>query len=56
MLSILYDLFDNEWLHSGHVRFFEEASSLGDLYEVVGHDANIKLLMHKEFKQSILGP
>jgi cytidyltransferase-like protein len=33
-----------DWLHSGHVRFFEEASALGDLYVVVGHDANIKLL------------
>ena len=33
-----------DWLHSGHVRFFEEASSYGDLYVVVGHDANIRLL------------
>jgi cytidyltransferase-like protein len=33
-----------DWLHSGHIRFFEEASSLGDLYVVVGHDANIALL------------
>ena len=33
-----------DWLHSGHVRFFEEASRLGDLYVVVGHDANIRLL------------
>jgi len=33
-----------DWLHSGHVRFFEEASALGDLYVVVGHDANIELL------------
>ncbi|MGA3326837.1 MAG: adenylyltransferase/cytidyltransferase family protein [Terriglobia bacterium] len=33
-----------DWFHSGHVRFFEEASTLGDLYAVVGHDANIKLL------------
>jgi cytidyltransferase-like protein len=33
-----------DWLHSGHVRFFEEAASLGDLYVVVGHDANIRLL------------
>ena len=32
------------WFHSGHVRFFEEVSRLGDLYVVVGHDANIKLL------------
>jgi len=33
-----------DWLHSGHVRFFEEVSSLGDLYVVVGHDANVRLL------------
>jgi len=33
-----------DWFHSGHVRFFEEASALGDLYVVVGHDANIQQL------------
>jgi len=33
-----------DWLHSGHVRFFEEVSSLGTVYAVVGHDANIRLL------------
>jgi cytidyltransferase-like protein len=33
-----------DWFHSGHVRFFEEASTYGDLYVIVGHDANIKLL------------
>jgi cytidyltransferase-like protein len=33
-----------DWLHSGHVRFFEQVSALGDLYVVVGHDANIRLL------------
>jgi cytidyltransferase-like protein len=33
-----------DWFHSGHVRFFEEVSQLGDLYVVVGHDENIKLL------------
>jgi cytidyltransferase-like protein len=33
-----------DWFHSGHVRFFEEVSQLGDLYVAVGHDANIKLL------------
>jgi cytidyltransferase-like protein len=33
-----------DWFHSGHVRFFEEASAWGDLYVVVGHDANIALL------------
>jgi cytidyltransferase-like protein len=33
-----------DWFHSGHVRFFEEVSRLGDLYVVIGHDANIRLL------------
>ena len=33
-----------DWLHSGHIRFLEEASGYGDLYVVVGHDANIRLL------------
>jgi cytidyltransferase-like protein len=33
-----------DWFHSGHVRFFEEVAQLGDLYVVVGHDANIRLL------------
>jgi cytidyltransferase-like protein len=33
-----------DWFHSGHVRFFEEVSELGELYVVVGHDENIKLL------------
>jgi cytidyltransferase-like protein len=33
-----------DWFHSGHVRFFEEISRLGDLYVVVGHDENIRLL------------
>ena len=33
-----------DWFHSGHVRFFEEAGEYGDLYVVVGHDANIRLL------------
>jgi cytidyltransferase-like protein len=36
-----------DWLHSGHVRFFEEASSYGDVYAVVGHDANIRALKGK---------
>jgi cytidyltransferase-like protein len=36
-----------DWFHSGHVRFFEDASALGDLYVVVGHDANIRLLKGK---------
>jgi cytidyltransferase-like protein len=33
-----------DWVHSGHVRFFEEVSAHGDLYVMVGHDANIRLL------------
>ncbi len=33
-----------DWFHSGHVRFFEEASEQGELYVVVGHDANVRLL------------
>jgi cytidyltransferase-like protein len=33
-----------DWLHSGHIRFFEETSEIGDLYVVVGHDENIRLL------------
>jgi cytidyltransferase-like protein len=33
-----------DWLHSGHVRFFEETSELGDLFVVVGHDENVRLL------------
>jgi len=40
--------------HSGHVRFFEETSKLGDLYVVVGHDENIRLLKgegHPMFSQ-----
>jgi cytidyltransferase-like protein len=33
-----------DWFHSGHIRFFEEVSAYGDLYVLVGHDANIRLL------------
>jgi cytidyltransferase-like protein len=33
-----------DWLHSGHVRFFEEVSELGDLYVAVGNDVNVRLL------------
>jgi cytidyltransferase-like protein len=33
-----------DWFHSGHVRFFEEVSAYGDLYVILGHDANIRLL------------
>lgn len=43
-----------DWFHTGHVRFFEEVSELGDLFVVVGHDANIRLLKgegHPLFKE-----
>jgi cytidyltransferase-like protein len=43
-----------DWFHSGHVRFFEEVSELGELYVVVGHDANIKALKgpgHPKFSE-----
>jgi cytidyltransferase-like protein len=33
-----------DWFHSGHVRFTEEVSAYGDLYVIIGHDANIRLL------------
>jgi cytidyltransferase-like protein len=33
-----------DWFHSGHVRFFEEASALGDLYVVLGSDRNVRFL------------
>ncbi|MCP4609613.1 MAG: adenylyltransferase/cytidyltransferase family protein [Planctomycetes bacterium] len=45
-----------DWFHSGHVRFFEEVSELGDLYVVVGHDTNIRLLKgegHPMFSQEV---
>ena len=43
-----------DWLHSGHIRFFAEASDHGELYVVVGHDANVRLLKgegHPRFPQ-----
>jgi len=43
-----------DWLHTGHVRFFEEVAELGDVYAVVGSDANIQLLKgagHPMFRQ-----
>jgi cytidyltransferase-like protein len=43
-----------DWVHTGHVRFFEEVSELGDVYAVVGSDANIELLKgtgHPMFRQ-----
>jgi cytidyltransferase-like protein len=43
-----------DWFHSGHVRFFEEVSALGDLYVTVGNDVTIGQLKgagHPMFKQ-----
>jgi cytidyltransferase-like protein len=31
-----------DWLHSGHIRFFEQAATYGDLYVSVGNNANIR--------------
>ena len=36
-----------DWVHTGHVRFFEEASQFGDLFVVVGHDDNLRQLKGK---------
>ena len=33
-----------DWFHTGHIRFCEEVSAHGDLYVVVGNDANIRFL------------
>jgi cytidyltransferase-like protein len=33
-----------DWLHSGHVRFFEEVSAYGDLYVFLGNDECIREL------------
>lgn len=43
-----------DWLHSGHVRFFEEAASFGDLTVFVGNDATIAELKgpgHPQFPE-----
>ena len=43
-----------DWLHTGHVRFFEEVSEYGDVYAVAGHDGNIERLKgagHPHFRQ-----
>jgi cytidyltransferase-like protein len=45
-----------DWLHSGHVRFFEEASGYGELYVIVGNDANVTHLKgegHPLFPQDL---
>ncbi len=36
-----------DWLHSGHIRFFEEAAGYGDLFVDVGSDDNIRMLKGK---------
>ncbi len=36
-----------DWFHSGHIRFFEEASGYGDLFVDVGSDSSIRLLKGK---------
>jgi cytidyltransferase-like protein len=33
-----------DWLHTGHLRFFEEASERGELNVIIGSDANVRLL------------
>ena len=33
-----------DWFHTGHIRFFEEASEYGDLYVILGHDKNLEEL------------
>ncbi len=43
-----------DWFHSGHVRFFEDVSQLGNLYVCIGSDANLAFLKgpgHPLFKQ-----
>ena len=35
-------------MHSGHIAFFEEASTLGDLYVSIGSDATIRELKNHE--------
>ncbi|MGC9467545.1 MAG: adenylyltransferase/cytidyltransferase family protein [Anaerolineae bacterium] len=42
-----------DWLHSGHVRFFEEAAELGDVYVAVGNDESVRHL--KEEGHPLLG-
>jgi len=45
-----------DWLHSGHIRFFEEAAQYGELYVVVGNDANVTNLKgegHPLFPQDL---
>jgi cytidyltransferase-like protein len=44
-----------DWFHSGHVRFFEEVSELGNLYVIAGSDQNVQFLKgqgHPMFPQA----
>ena len=36
-----------DWFHTGHIRFFEEVSEMGDLFVVVGNDTNVRTLKGK---------
>jgi cytidyltransferase-like protein len=45
-----------DWLHSGHIRFFEEVAALGSLVVVVGSDRNVRELKgsgHPHFSQGV---
>jgi len=33
-----------DWLHSGHIRFFEQAAAYGDLYVSIGSDSTLRQL------------
>jgi cytidyltransferase-like protein len=51
-----------DWFHSGHVRFFEEVSAYGDLYVILGNDANLRLLkgaghplIHQDERRYVVG-
>jgi len=44
-----------DWLHTGHLRFFEEASAHGELNIVIGNDENVRFLKgegHPLFSQA----
>ncbi len=43
-----------DWLHSGHLRFFEQASELGNVFVAIGNDENLRHLKgegHPMFSQ-----
>jgi cytidyltransferase-like protein len=44
-----------DYFHTGHIRFFEEVSEMGDLYVIVGNDVNVRELKgqnHPMFSQN----